>query len=465
MNVPDKDTVHRTALLGARDGSHPTLEAALDAHAATGIAVVAGTQPGRQAAYQAALCTATATAARAFGSTRVVADGDGVLTAGPYRGRTVADALAAEGATLAADLQDIPAHWPVVLLGAPDAALQQGLSPHRVVLQVAWKGWTASVRPVTGPAAATDSVNENTESVENGEDVLAALCAAALGVHEAFGAVQARPGSDAGYRPISLDLWSPTGEGTTGPSLTHAPASWWLVGLGHLGQANAWVLSWLPYPDPTRVRVVLQDVDTAVEANHSTGMLTPRRPAQVRKTRLVAARLDALGFDTHIIEQRLHHTTRVPPKDTHVALLGVDNLATRRMISAAGWNLAIDAGLGAGPADFNAIQLRRFPAARPSDQVTAWADPPADAPELPRNSAFDDLSRRDACGAVQLAGTAVGAAFVGVIAACLTLAEATRPLLGGTGLDVLSLHLGSADLEAAPASRPSFPIAIQLTTR
>ncbi|MGQ4479362.1 hypothetical protein [Streptomyces sp. SAS_276] len=458
MNVPDKDTVHRTALLGARDGTHPTIEAALDAHAATGIAVVAGTQPGRQAAYQAALCTAMATAARAFGSTRVVADGDDVLTAGPYRGRTVADAVAAEGATLAADLQDIPAHWPVVLLGAPDPALRERLSPRRVVLRVAWKGWTASVRPVMGLA------DENTESMENGEDVLAALCAAALGVHEAFGAVQARPGSDAGYRPISLDLWSPTEEGTTGPPFTHAPASWWLIGLGHLGQANAWVLSWLPYPDPTRVRVVLQDVDTAVEANHSTGMLTPRRPAQVRKTRLVAAHLDALGFDTHIIEQRLHPTTRVPPEDTHVALLGVDNLETRRMISAVGWNLAIDAGLGAGPADFNAIQLRRFPAARPSDHVPAWADPPAGTPELPRNSAFDDLSRRDACGAVQLAGTAVGAAFVGVIAACLTLAEATRPLLGGTGLDVLSLHLGSADLEAAPASRPSIPVAVQLTT-
>lgn len=461
MNVPSKDMIHRTALLGVHDGTHPTLEAALDAHAATGIVIVAGPQPGRHPAYQAALCTAIATAVRAFGNTRVVADGDALMSAGPRRGRTVADVVAGEGGILATDLQDVPSHWPVVLLGAPAPALSQSLSTRPLVLRVGWNRWTASVRPAAGPAGGPDAAGE---AMSDAENVLAAICAAALGVHEAFGAVQARPGSDVGHRPISLNLWSPAAEGGDGPALTHTPAAWWLIGLGHLGQANAWVLSWLPYPDPGRVSIVLQDVDKAVDANHSTGMLTPRRPAPVRKTRLVAASLDALGFDTHIVEQRLHQNTCVPPKDTHVALLGVDNLPTRRMISAVGWSLAIDAGLGAGPADFNAVQLRRFPAARPSDEVAAWAEPPAGSVVLPRNRAFDDLSRRDACGAVQLAGTAVGAAFVGVIAACFAIAEATRQLLGGMSLDVLSLHLGTADLDVAPASRESCPTAVRLTT-
>ncbi|MFJ1562364.1 hypothetical protein [Streptomyces mirabilis] len=461
MNVPSKDTVHRTALLGVHEGTHATLEAALDAHAATGITVVAGSQLGKHAAHQAALCTATATAVRAFGSTRVVADGTAVLTAGPHRGQTVADAVADEGATLASDLQGVPTHWPVVLLGPLDPALSQSLSGHPVVLQVNWNGWTASVRPAPGSVTTTDATRE---FVEKDENVLAALCAAALGVHEAFGTINARPGSDVGYRPISLNLWSPAAQDDDGPPLTHVPAAWWLVGLGHLGQANAWVLSWLPYADPARVPIVLQDVDKAVKANHSTGMLTPRHPAQVRKTRLVAATLDALGFDTHIVERRLDRNTRVAKKDTHVALLGVDNLATRRMISAVSWTSAIDAGLGAGPADFNAIQLRRFPSARLSDQVPAWAEAPTSTVVLPRNSAFDDLSQRDACGALQLAGTAVGAAFVGVITACLAITEATRPLLGGTGLDVLSLHLSSADLDVAPASHETCPPAARLTT-
>lgn len=454
MNVPSKDTVHRTALLGAHDGTHPTLEAALDAHAATGIAVVAAApRLGGHAAHQAALCTATATAVRAFGNATVVADGGDSLTAGPHRGCTIADVVLGEGATLAPDLRNIPVQWPVVLLGAPDPDLRQSLSGRPTVLQADWNGWTASARP----AADVDATGENTENV------LAAICAAALGVHEAFGAAQARPGSDIGHRPVSLNLWCPTGEDHDGPALTHAPAAWWLVGLGHLGQANAWVLSWLPYTDPAQVPIVLQDVDKAVDANHSTGILTPRGPAHVRKTRLVAPVLDAAGFDTHIIERRLDHNTRVTQQDTHVALLGVDNLTTRRTISTVGWTLAIDAGLGAGTTDFNAIQLRRFPAALSSDQVPAWAEPPASTAIPPRNSAFDDLTQRDACGAVQLAGTAVGAAFVGVIAACLAVAEATRQLLGGTSLDVLSLHLNSDDLHTAQASRESCPVAARLT--
>ncbi|MFC8851487.1 hypothetical protein ACFT5D_00260 [Streptomyces sp. NPDC057144] len=461
MNVPSRDIVHRTALLGVHDGTHPTLEAALDAHAATGIVIVAGHQHDRHGAYQAALCTAIATAVRAFGHTKVVADDSEVMAGGPHRGRTLAEVVASEGATLTTDLRDTPTHWPVVLLGTPAPTLSQSLSAHPIVLRACWNRWTASVHPAVGPAANADPARADTSDAGN---VLAALCAAALGVHEAFGAVQARPGSDVGHRSISLNLWSPAGEEDEGPLLTHMPASWWLIGLGHLGQANAWALSWLPYPDPSQVCVLLQDVDRAVNANHSTGMLTPRRPAPVRKTRLVAASLDTLGFDTRIIEQRLDHNTCIPPNDAHVALLGVDNLATRRMISGVGWNLAIDAGLGAGPADFNAIQLRRFPAARLSDQVTAWAEPSVTSPALPRNHAFDDLSRRDACGAVQLAGTAVGAAFVGVIAACLALAEATRQLLGGVGLDVLSLHLSSADLDTAPATRESHPPAVRLTT-
>jgi hypothetical protein len=456
VNVPGTDTVHRTALLGVHDGSQPTLEAALDAHAATGIAIVAGARPRRSAEQQAALCTATATAVRAFGNTIVVADGDGILTAGPHRGRTVAEAVLTEGAILAPDLRNVREQWPVVLLGTPDPTLAQSLSGRPVVLRADWSGWTASVYPVAGPPTPTNAADGRSSNL------LAAICAAALGVHEAFGAVQGRPGSDTGYRPISINLWCPAGEGPDGPPLTHAPASWWLVGLGHLGQANAWVLSWLPYTDRRQVPIVLQDVDKAVEANHSTGMLTPRQPGEIRKTRLVAPVLDALGFDTRILERRLDQDTRVAQQETHVALLGVDNLETRRMISTAGWRLAIDAGLGSGAADFNAIQLRRFPGARPSDQVSAWAEPPSTVVTPPRNSAFDDLTRRDACGAVQLAGTAVGAAFVGVIAACLTVAEATRQLLGGTSLDVLSLHLESADPQAAPASCEYWPVAARL---
>lgn len=74
-----------------------------------------------------------------------------------------------------------------------------------------------------------------------------------------------------------------------GPAPGACPAAWWLVGLGHLGQAYSWVLSLLNYEKPSQVRVVLQDTDKTTPANHSTGLLTPAGPNGLHKTRLIAA--------------------------------------------------------------------------------------------------------------------------------------------------------------------------------
>lgn len=59
----------------------------------------------------------------------------------------------------------------------------------------------------------------------------------------------------------------------------------------------------------------------------------------------------------------------------------MDNLPTRRVISAVGWPLAIDAGLGAGPTDFNGIlvvslylgstDISTAPASQPADVIAA----------------------------------------------------------------------------------------------
>lgn len=180
-------------------------------------------------------------------------------------------------------------------------------------------------------------------------------------------------------------------------------------------------MSWLTYADPAQVEIVLQDTQRVVDANHSTGLLTPVKPDPVRKTRLAAAVLERAGYDVVILDRRLDRTSRVLAGDHHVALLGVDSLDARRLISGVGWKLAIDAGLGVGPADFNAVLLRRFPAQILSDQVPGWK---GDVPQQRRaaTAALADLQRRDPCGSVQLAGTAVGAAFVGVITACLGVA-------------------------------------------
>ena len=78
------------------------------------------------------------------------------------------------------------------------------------------------------------------------------------------------------------------------PNLSHAPSGWWIVGLGHLGQAYSWVISWLDYSDPTLVSIVLQDTDGTVPANHSTGVLTPKESSGRPKTRLVSEALEKM---------------------------------------------------------------------------------------------------------------------------------------------------------------------------
>ncbi|WFE51230.1 hypothetical protein [Micromonospora sp. WMMD1155] len=152
-----------------------------------------------------------------------------------------------------------------------------------------------------------------------------------------------------------------------------------------------------------------------------------------------------------ILDRRLDHTSRVLVDDHHVALLRVDSLDPRRLISGVGWKLAIDAGLGVGPADFNAVLLRRFPAQIRSDQVPGWK---GDVPQPRRGAtaALADLQLRDPCGSVQLAGTAVGAAFVGVVTACLGVAQGIRTALSGDGFDVINLHLQTDDVDLAPAT-------------
>lgn len=449
MTTPiDTDQIHRTALLAIHDGSQPTLQAALLAHAATGLLVCADAATCRDVSGQAALLTAVVTATRAFGNVLVAASAlETVIEAGIYAGLTLGSAVARQGArpTNQPVTDDAQARWPVLLIGAstplpPHLAL--GATP-RCVLRASWSGWIARV--CASSSAASDDVGQPC--------VLAAIASTAIGVSEAFGSLRACPGSDAGYRNVSLNLWHPHGNtGDNGPALAHAPASWWLIGLGHLGQAYAWVISWLSYADPSATEIILQDVDRTTPANHSTGVLTPAGSNGVWKTRLLAQALSDIGFDARIIERRLGTDLRVSDTECHVALIGVDNLATRRLISNAGWLFAVDVGLGSGPQNFASMLLRRFPGAQRSDEVAAWQHDAHLPITVPSTAAFADLKERhDACGVTELAGKAVGASFVGIVAGCLAVAEAVRELHGGQGFDIMALDLLALDSNAAPA--------------
>lgn len=436
MTILDADEISRVALLHLTDGTATSLEDAerlvrarqLTLHSTPGIITTA--------AGQAAILTAAVTAVRTFGAVHVTLAEDTHVRDGVHRGRLLSDALRHEGAHV--DEGPADPDTTAIVLGA--AANTVASSPGGLVLHARWDGWTATVSSIPRPAPAEEG------------NVLTAIAAAALAVSEAFAYARNIPGSDAGFQTLQLNLLGPNA--TSDPDLRYAPASWWLVGLGHLGQAYAWVISHLPYDGPDTVEVTLQDTDRTSPANHSTSVFTPRGSRGVPKTRLVAGRLEDAGLRTRVIERPLDENLHLRDDETHVvALIGVDNLPTRRALSAIGWPLTIDMGLGAHVHDHTAISMHRFPGSKPSLDIPAWQDHLQIDRAVPITPGFDDLDRRfDRCGVITLAGKAIGVPFVGTIAACLAVTEALKQLHGLPGSSVAGIDVATGRHVSAPAA-------------
>ena len=294
---------------------------------------------------------------------------------------------------------------------------------------------------------------------------------AAIGVSEAF--QNLRGNVVAGRRSTGLSLWEPghewrDGAGYGEPCL-YLPKRLWLIGLGHLGQAYAWALGLLPYGDTSEADVVLQDRDSIVQANRSTGMLSDVASVGQRKTRLVAARLEALGFNSAITERYFDSATRRNVDEPGVALVGVDNPAPRRLLEGAGFDLIVDAGLGGGTQNYLDILMHSFPSGVKA--ADAWAErfeslasPLVDQPayldlhhQLSQTTELTDGEIR--CGIIEVAGASAGAAFVGCVAATFVLGEVLRFFAGGPRFEVVGVSLRSPDkLQASRNTVKSTPV-------
>src|SRR5262249_52071516 len=151
-----------------------------------------------------------------------------------------------------------------------------------------------------------------------------------------------------------------------------------------LGQAYAWTLGVLPYPDPSKVTIMLQDIQRVVAANESTGLLTRSGDARRHKTRVVGDRLEGLGFDTTISELRFSAATRPEGADGHptILLAGFDDRRARRELEEGGFAHIVDAGLGTG-FHYLDMLLHTFPGATPA--ATTFPDRLQPAALLPAN--------------------------------------------------------------------------------
>ncbi|MAT67944.1 MAG: hypothetical protein CMJ58_00290 [Planctomycetaceae bacterium] len=319
-------------------------------------------------------------------------------------------------------------------------------------LQATFDGWTAAVSPFT----------EIVRLPEREACVLAGVLVGGLAISELF-LGNFGISIEAGSQPVGLSLWRPdmawddeTAAAVDMP-LNFLPGELWLLGLGHLGQAFAWACSFLPYSNPTDVRLVLQDFDRLVEANLDTGLLSRRHDLGRTKTRIAADFLENRGFQPRLVERRFDENTCPQRDDPAIVLSGMDSAGPRHLLDQAGFDMVVDCGVGGTVANFDSMTLQVLPTPHASAE-SIW--PPRDAEDVARRERFarklansrgtyQDVATQHRCGHVELAGRSIAVPFVGAVAAALSLSELCRRLMGGPSYVRIQSQLGSIQSTAA----------------
>ena len=437
MELFNADTLDRTLKLDLDDGRAQSVEEAYEMAAGYVLQVAVGGGVLESETNQALLLTTLNAARRAFfGGVRVCLNcpsGD-PLSSRWAAGQDIVAVVEAYGCTV---VQSLDPQYPTLVIGSV-----QRPPAGAVVVYATWQGWSGGV-----------VVDPSMRLPETSGFPLAGVLAAALGVSEAFQHV--RGSVVAGRRNVGLSLWDLESEWlnpvVADPHGIYLPSRLWLIGLGHLGQAYAWALGLLPYSDPSEVTIMLHDFDVVKSANRSTGMLSEAPSVGVKKSRLVAGGLEALGFSTDITERPFDDATRRGAGEPGVALVGVDDPAPRRLLEQAGFDLIVDVGLGGYVDNYLAAQLTSFPSGMKA--VDVWpAQTAGSEPAAANQPAYEEHKRRMiqsgafnegeiACGIVEVAGRSVGAAFVGCFAAAFVLAEVVRWLSDGPRFETISVSL------------------------
>lgn len=439
----------------AADKLHRLVKQALDSGAAASIAeaeaLFAGyrlalridEEAARDRHHQAALLTTVALARRVFlGGVSVTPLSAAPLAVPLPFGATLAEAIVGLGASIGEPAASTPV---IEIGGAPSARC----APFHV--RTIFAGWRGGIVPAPAEAA----------PVRAPVMALTPMLAAALAVNEAFLYVSGHV-SVAGRRAVGLSLWDPAstcdwlGATVTEPVLSLLPARLWLIGLGHLGQAYLWALGLLPFARPQDLGLVLQDIDIITPSTESTSILSDSTLINIKKTRAMAAWAERRGFSTVIHERLFDDSFRRQDDEPAAALCGLDNGAGRQALDQVGFDFVVEAGLGRGYRDFQAIRLHTLPASRPASQI--WGSMQADdqVEDRPAYKGMLASGALDRCGVTLLAGKAVGAPFVGAAAATLAVSEVLRLLHGGVVHELIDVDLKAPEYRSTVLTQRNF---------
>lgn len=440
-----KETLNRAAKIDVDSGAAPDFDTAVSRLRGHRIQVLAGPEVAESEAHQAALLTVINIARRfALGGVLV----HGALDTPSLMPRTYGSTLDDAVRTLGGVAGELDHALPTIVVGTTGPVSGRGVA-------VTFEGWRGGVVRL-----GARRLGEATTVIP------AAVLAGGIAAGEAFAMLRGEV--EAGRRAVGLSLWRPADDwlasASDGPTLTALPDHLWVLGLGHLGQAFLWTLLLCHFPDPSRVRLTLQDMDFITGSTDSTSILTQPSMIRRRKTRALAEVLEARGFSTTLIERPFNGRFEHDPKiDPAVLVCGVDNALARARLEIPRFPLVVEAGLGHSAKDYRAMRLHTFPSQGKGAAELWGAGHAAQAPTLDQ-PAYRALAEggSDICGLTQLAQTAVGVPFVGTVAGTLMLAQLLR-LLARDPLDiVLDLDLGSLRSRRVvrgpkpPAAVPSF---------
>lgn len=430
------DQLHRLIKEALDSGAADSLEAAQALFHGFRLNLVLDPGAASSRHHQAALLTAVNLARRVFlGGVSVSGALDTPLGVDMPLGATLGEAVMRLGGRAAAASEpDVP----VIRIGGPPSARGNGFE-----MRTLWSGWSGGATP------AYSDLQLNDESAMP----LAPMLAAAMAVSEAYFHVRGGAPS-AGRRQVALSLWRP-GEADAfaaapGPTLERLPDRLWLLGLGHLGQAYLWALGLLPYPNPGALQLVLQDMDRITPSTESTSVMSDATLVGEMKTRAMAAWAERRGFNSRIVERYFDDSFQRRDDEPGVVFCGLDNALGRRALDKVGFDLVVEAGLGRGPRDFQSMRIHTLPATKTADEL--WSAIAEGGEDFTAQGAYQKLlkdGRLDQCGVTLLAGKAVGAPFVGAVAAGLVVSEVLRHLHDGVMHQLIDLDLAAVGHQRA----------------
>lgn len=434
MGAFDSELSRISKLLIDRDQA--SAEAALQQRRTFAVELCCGDDVASSYTLQLAVLTAASITCRCFpGAVRALhskALGRAPLLIWPWLNLTFGDALA-------------EILGPGALTGeaqAPRALVFGDASAAKGALRVTFDGWIARV----GPIQAVPRLPEREYFSVVG------ILAASLAVSELFLSF-AEISLEATRRTVGISLWRPDldvgAPEALGIPVEYLPREFWVLGLGHLGNAYLWSLATLPYEDPKAVEFALFDFDKVEKDNVETGVILTTDFLDGFKTRACDAWLARRNFRTRLVERRFDATFRLQDEEPRLALCGFDANPARRDLAQAQFRCVIDSGLGGMANNFDTISLHTLPNPRTPEEL--WPD--LSMEEEAKLAAHRDRIARenpgyvqlggDECGRRELAGKSVAVPFVGTSAASLVVAEAVRLLHEGPAYLDLKLGLGS----------------------